>query len=422
EDMRKKYGKRTANEFVDMIGSLLADYKYEEAFALYSQLKVQFPSANLSKEMYEKFRAYIDEGLLEGYLKNKQAAIAILRDYLLHFPNSPDADRLLLTLASLYKDEKNYDLAKSALSNLVSQYPQSLLVRLAKLELDELSILISVQNEGDSAIQKYESQKSSQDYDTKAQAHFRLGAIYYASNYDAGISGMDKSVLEFESVVKDFGNSPYSADAAYILGLMHQTDDTLVCKYYSSVRSYPSRGTIFDLSPAIKTGEKLLEFGCSADETDYVDTSPVLPVSGICDNSAKLANVDPVLVQNIPKIESAVGASFCVHDGCAISGHVERSLHYIKSGENYCKAVDFHLVYQANASQFSLQVASMYDTLKSLGLAGKAGFGVYPQWNSPGFHLDLRGYSVLWVNLNNDYKYGTYDMVMAKVSDFESAT
>jgi len=73
---------------------------------------------------------------------------------------------------------------------------------------------------------------------------------------------------------------------------------------------------------------------------------------------------------------------FKIHAGFATSGHSEASYHY--TGE----ASDFHI--EEDLSFYS-QVIKMLQILDRLQLSGFIGLGIYPQWNNPGFHLDIRG-------------------------------
>jgi hypothetical protein len=77
--------------------------------------------------------------------------------------------------------------------------------------------------------------------------------------------------------------------------------------------------------------------------------------------------------------------SFILHCAYELSGHSDNSYHYIG------KAADFHIRNKSTKELFSTQVFRMVTTLRELQITDFVGLGIYPQWNSPGFHLDVRG-------------------------------
>ncbi|HHL40886.1 MAG TPA: hypothetical protein ENJ37_10305 [Deltaproteobacteria bacterium] len=87
-------------------------------------------------------------------------------------------------------------------------------------------------------------------------------------------------------------------------------------------------------------------------------------------------------------------ARFIVHAGFATSGHAPRSQHY--SGN----AADFHV---ETTLSYGDQVALMVDALDGLQVTDRVGLGIYPHWNSPGFHLDVRGEKRRWGRLGGGY-------------------
>ena len=83
--------------------------------------------------------------------------------------------------------------------------------------------------------------------------------------------------------------------------------------------------------------------------------------------------------------------SFVLHCAYELSGHSDKSLHY--EG----KAADFHVRSNGRPPDtFVQQVLLMTKALGNLQLSEHVGLGIYPQWNSPGFHFDVRGERARW--------------------------
>jgi hypothetical protein len=78
---------------------------------------------------------------------------------------------------------------------------------------------------------------------------------------------------------------------------------------------------------------------------------------------------------------------FIIHCGFETDGHSPDSFH--KCGG----AVDFHI---ENSLPFPGQIKRMDMILKELQVFDKVGLGIYPDWNHPGFHLDVRGSFARW--------------------------
>ncbi|OHD53938.1 MAG: hypothetical protein A2Y33_12265 [Spirochaetes bacterium GWF1_51_8] len=68
------------------------------------------------------------------------------------------------------------------------------------------------------------------------------------------------------------------------------------------------------------------------------------------------------------------------------SGHTANSKHYTGI------ACDFHLTGCGFLSAYEL----VRQFLEEVNLADSTGWGLYPDWNYPGFHLDLRGKKGRW--------------------------
>jgi len=80
-----------------------------------------------------------------------------------------------------------------------------------------------------------------------------------------------------------------------------------------------------------------------------------------------------------------------IHCGYEMSGHAKNSQH--KTGG----AVDFHL--KAN-QPFIQQIELIERILCELQVSKYVGLGIYPDWNNPGFHLDVRGTMARWGAIN----------------------
>ena len=69
-----------------------------------------------------------------------------------------------------------------------------------------------------------------------------------------------------------------------------------------------------------------------------------------------------------------IHAAVCYEGTC---GHSANSYHLRKNG---CMAIDFHF-------KTTLSLREQYRTLEQQGWNG---IGIYPHWNCPGFHVDMR--------------------------------
>lgn len=87
-------------------------------------------------------------------------------------------------------------------------------------------------------------------------------------------------------------------------------------------------------------------------------------------------------------------AAFIIHCGYEADGHAKDSFH--KSGN----ATDFHI---SSALPFHEQISRLEMILKELQVFDKVGLGIYPDWNNPGFHLDVRGVYARWGRIGQAY-------------------
>lgn len=87
-------------------------------------------------------------------------------------------------------------------------------------------------------------------------------------------------------------------------------------------------------------------------------------------------------------------ARFIIHCAWEPGGHAAQSQHYLGN------AVDFHI---EDGQPFALQIAVMERFLAKLNVSDRVGLGIYPDWNHPGFHLDVRGEKARWGRLGTTY-------------------
>ncbi len=90
-------------------------------------------------------------------------------------------------------------------------------------------------------------------------------------------------------------------------------------------------------------------------------------------------------------------AYIVIHAGYATKGHTSNSQHY------HGNAVDFHIV---TVIPYDIQVGYVLNILKELQVFDKVGFGIYPDWRSPGFHIDCRGELARWGYIGDTIYFG----------------
>jgi endonuclease YncB( thermonuclease family) len=93
------------------------------------------------------------------------------------------------------------------------------------------------------------------------------------------------------------------------------------------------------------------------------------------------------------KLREEIGLPFNINCGYATNGHSPESYHYKGM------AVDFYIKETGFADAYKRVVGA----LSALGIANKVGLGVYPDWNHPGFHLDVRGRHARWGRIGSTY-------------------
>lgn len=133
------------------------------------------------------------------------------------------------------------------------------------------------------------------------------------------------------------------------------------------------------------------------------------------DKNEKWGNPDkmnPALLLLLDRLREIIGKPFVIHCGYEPDGHSTASQHYKGN------AVDFHIEGLPLIEANRLLLAAL-DVIQIVGkpVSELVGFGIYPDWNTPGFHLDIRGYKARWGAVKKDGKqvYVSYDEALRKV-------
>ena len=103
--------------------------------------------------------------------------------------------------------------------------------------------------------------------------------------------------------------------------------------------------------------------------------------------------VNGILLALMDEIRERIGVGIVIHCAYEKGGHAQRSQHYLGN------AVDFHVV----GMPFHEAVYWIEKILEDLHVADWVGLGIYPEWNTPGFHLDVRGTRARWGVHNGEY-------------------
>ena len=121
--------------------------------------------------------------------------------------------------------------------------------------------------------------------------------------------------------------------------------------------------------------------------------------------------IDGRLLFLLDKLREETGWPVVIHTsvGGAVDingswGHARGSYHLKANG---CKAVEFHF-------KTKVSLREQYNRVCRMGFGG---VGMYPDWNSPGFHVDLRSLDRTqhWVARGGTYKYFLKDSDGSKV-------
>jgi uncharacterized protein YcbK (DUF882 family) len=106
------------------------------------------------------------------------------------------------------------------------------------------------------------------------------------------------------------------------------------------------------------------------------DTLEFFKPEGTIDDFGNPWKMDYQLMWMLDRLRRKVGKQFIIHCGYAEKGHSDNSYHYRGM------AVDFHVKEMMSVTSNRI--------IKELWFMGGAHF--YPDWNNPGFHLDVGPY------------------------------
>lgn len=113
------------------------------------------------------------------------------------------------------------------------------------------------------------------------------------------------------------------------------------------------------------------------------------------EDSEKVNGLVLFLLEKIRKriIQHDARAGINIHEAYATSGHSENSQHYKGN------AVDFHII---TIIDYIIQIELIENILIDLQVENFVGLGIYPTWNSEGFHIDIRGTRARWGYIGGD--------------------
>lgn len=105
--------------------------------------------------------------------------------------------------------------------------------------------------------------------------------------------------------------------------------------------------------------------------------------------------INPLLLWLLQSIRDRLprGSAIKIHVGFKTAGHSKSSWHYKGM------AVDFHVIGLSVLEAEEIIMKFLTET----GLIEYVGIGIYPDWNNPGFHLDVRGTRAAWSRIGADY-------------------
>ena len=120
------------------------------------------------------------------------------------------------------------------------------------------------------------------------------------------------------------------------------------------------------------------------------------------------SRINPLLLIILDGLRELVGKPFVIHCAYEHKGHAPNSYHY--TGD----AVDFHIKWGAPFETHVRLVQAYLGEIDVIINDGTAinfittadkicGLGIYPTWNHPGFHLDVRQYPARWGRIFNEY-------------------
>jgi tetratricopeptide (TPR) repeat protein len=434
ESMRLDYGQKTGKEFGDRIVLLINQGDLQKAFDQYIAYRVKFSLVELPASVYFSLSDFAIGQIrvlkkdpskkeeLDSVLGN---ALALHLDFFAFYgatKNDPIRQKLpsiMYNLGFLYYENRDFDKSMETFVKLTESYPASDFVAEASKRIEELKLLRTVQsvdlgkaidanNALISSMEKSDPSLMSQEMvDAVSKAYYMLGVIGLVKRME-GISLEDSDIAKnFKHILDRYSGTEYADDSCFHLAKIYESNTDTACYYYGLIVSnYPDAKNIYGDDLAKAAEESFAMMKCPPDVFDSYDAAESVPYSGSasCPYPAdRISQVNPELVGLIPKFEGIMQAKLCVHSGCATSGHVSNSAHYIKSGESYCNAIDFDFRYDPGSEKkYSEQIALVEAALITLGISDNVGFGIYPDWkNLPGFHLNL-GKKARWAFVNKD--------------------
>jgi hypothetical protein len=111
-------------------------------------------------------------------------------------------------------------------------------------------------------------------------------------------------------------------------------------------------------------------------------------------NFGNITKINGFLLNILDPLREFVGLPMGINAGYAPgTGHTSNSQHYVGN------AIDFHFSKDPKTGLFisyRQQIDKVLGFLIDYQIADRCGFGIYPTWNTPGFHLDCRGTKVRW--------------------------
>lgn len=100
------------------------------------------------------------------------------------------------------------------------------------------------------------------------------------------------------------------------------------------------------------------------------------------ENWGDFSRMSPQFLSLLDTIRDLYGYQFIIHCGYAKTGHAPKSYHGIgEAADGHVEGLEPWLAYDR-----------MNLVLDDMGIMDRVGFGWYPFWNTPGWHLDCRGW------------------------------
>lgn len=131
----------------------------------------------------------------------------------------------------------------------------------------------------------------------------------------------------------------------------------------------------------------------------YIDNFSVSEKDVFGEPAFKYPNeMNPAILHIIDGIRNECRQPIILHATNEKDGHTENSQHYIDN------AVDFHMqgINFVDAMNIVMEYITVYAFIDRP-LKQYMGIGIYPDWNTPGFHLDFRGYEASWGRIGKNY-------------------